>query len=564
MIYAALVDRNCINCGAFFLITPEDLEFYRKVSPKIGGKIYDIPPPTHCPDCRKRRRLAFRNERKLYNRTCDLCNKNMVSMYSPEKKRPVYCFECWHGNNWQATDHGSAFVSDRDFFGQFGSLLHQTPLPALHIINCENSDYNNYTGWSKDSYLIFLSSECENCAYARGLVKCRDTFDCYYGTNNELCYECVNCENCYRLLFSQNCSGCRDSAFLFNCSGCRDCYGCSNLNHKQYYLFNQPLSKAAYEKAMLEMRSSHHILKTQEEKFAQIVAQAIHRENHNRNSENCTGDYLNNCKNCHDCYELIGGEDLKHCESTKPCKDVHDAFGHAIDAELMYEVFATGGGQKMSFCFNCNASQDLLYCAYCDNSTDLFGCVGIRNAKYCILNKQYTKEEYETLVPKIIEHMQKAGEWGEFFPVELSPFAYNETIAQEYFSLTKEEALAKGWKWRDEKTEIPKVEKIIPAKLLPDSITDIPDDILNWAIECEETKKPFIIQKPELEFYRKMNLPIPHFHPDVRHAKRMAKRNPRKLWKRSCDNCGKDIETTYSPDRPERVFCETCYQKAVY
>lgn len=25
------------------------------------------------------------------------------------------------------------------------------------------------------------------------------------------------------------------------------------------------------------------------------------------------------------------------------------------------------------------------------------------------------------------------------------------------------------------------------------SITDIPDDILNWAIECEVTKKPFRI-----------------------------------------------------------------------
>jgi len=31
--------------------------------------------------------------------------------------------------------------------------------------------------------------------------------------------------------------------------------------------------------------------------------------------------------------------------------------------------------------------------------------------KYCILNKQYSKEEYEELVPKIIEHMQKTGEW---------------------------------------------------------------------------------------------------------------------------------------------------------
>jgi hypothetical protein len=57
------------------------------------------------------------------------------------------------------------------------------------------------------------------------------------------------------------------------------------------------------------------------------------------------------------------------------------------------------------------------------------------------LNRQYTKEEYELLVPKIIEKMMSDGEWGEFFPAILSPFGYNETVAQEYFPLTREELL---------------------------------------------------------------------------------------------------------------------------
>jgi len=63
----------------------------------------------------------------------------------------------------------------------------------------------------------------------------------------------------------------------------------------------------------------------------------------------------------------------------------------------------------------------------------------LNTAKYCILNKQYTKEEYEKLMPKIIEYMEKTEEWGEFFPASLSPFGYNETIAMEYFPLTREE-----------------------------------------------------------------------------------------------------------------------------
>lgn len=65
------------------------------------------------------------------------------------------------------------------------------------------------------------------------------------------------------------------------------------------------------------------------------------------------------------------------------------------------------------------------------------------------------------------------------------------------------------------------VEKTIKASLLPEDITNIPDDILNWAIECEVTKKPFRIVKPELEFYRKHNLQIPHRHPDQRYIDRL-------------------------------------------
>ena len=160
--------------------------------------------------------------------------------------------------------------------------------------------------------------------------------------------------------------------------------------------------------------------------------------------------------------------------------------------------------------------------------------------------------------------MQSTQEWGEFFPPTMSPFAYNETVAQENYPLTKEEVLAKGWKWRDPVDDLPKVEKEIPAEKLPDSIDDIPDDVLNWAIECKTTKRPFKIIGQELAFYRQMKLPVPHFHPDERHRKRMALRNPRKLHNRKCAKCKKDIQTTYSSERPETVYCEECYLKEVY
>ncbi len=160
--------------------------------------------------------------------------------------------------------------------------------------------------------------------------------------------------------------------------------------------------------------------------------------------------------------------------------------------------------------------------------------------------------------------MTENKEWGYFFPSDISPHAYNETVANFYYHLTREEVEKRGFKWKEMKDELPKVEKIISASQLPDTIESVPDDILNWAIKCEITDRPFKIVKQELEFYRKMKLPIPHLHPDERHKRRMAIRNPRRLWDRTCDKCEKAIRTTYAPERPEKVFCEECYLAEVY
>jgi hypothetical protein len=145
------------------------------------------------------------------------------------------------------------------------------------------------------------------------------------------------------------------------------------------------------------------------------------------------------------------------------------------------------------------------------------------------LNKQYTREEYEKLVAEIIEHMQTTGERGEFFPLSLSPFGYNETVANEYFPLTKEEALSKGYKRSDYSTD-PKLPEnaellhpaTIPAEERKALVND--DTILKKVIICEESQRPFTIQKLELAFYRKMGLPLPKLHPDIRHEKRMKQR----------------------------------------
>jgi hypothetical protein len=177
------------------------------------------------------------------------------------------------------------------------------------------------------------------------------------------------------------------------------------------------------------------------------------------------------------------------------------------------------------------------------------------------------------LKEKIIEHMKQTKEWGEFFPTSISPFAYNETVAQDYFPLTKNQILAKGYKWHDRQDREYKIDFM--SDELPKTIKEVDDSILKKTILCktqlsEENKKKyyncttaFKITKAELDFYRSIGLPLPEkcFH--CRRQDRMAKRSPRKLWHRHCmkPGCQNKFETSYAPDRPEIVYCEQCYQQ---
>ena len=236
-----------------------------------------------------------------------------------------------------------------------------------------------------------------------------------------------------------------------------------------------------------------------------------------------------------------------------------------IQAELIYNsINCWINVYKLNFCNQCWECSDMIYSSNCNWSKNCFWSVSLINKEYCILNKQYTKEEYEILVPKIINHMKTTVEWWEFFPATISPFWYNETVANEYYPLDNVQAIEKWFNWSSYEPPFPKVDKIIRADDLPKDIKDIPDDILNRAIECSESKRPFRIIAKELDFYRKQDISIPNLHPDIRHINRSKIWNPRKLFDRKCDKCGVDMKTIYSPDREEIVYCEGCYNKEIY
>ena len=559
------MEKSCRQCTAQFDIADEDITFYDKVSPVFNGKKYPIPAPTFCPDCRAQRRLAFRNERKLYHRKCDLSGKDIISIFSSDKMNKVFLQGEWWSDKWDPIEYGRDYDFSRSFFEQYDELL--TEVPHMNLIgeNNENSDYCNLVANCRNCYLVFESSNNEDCFYGYWLQKCNDCCDVSYSHDSRFCYECDNCYKSHSLLWSRNCINCVDSAFLYDCIGCKNCLFCANLRQKEYCIFNKQYTKEEYLKlvgkyldgsysaAQSAIQEFENFLLTQQRRFAYFV-----------NTENCTGDYIVESKNCIDCYHAHQAEDCKYGEHVwRDSKNNMDVSTVGRGAELVYEAINTGiGASHDLFTIQCwSGTSDLIYCYECFSSENCFGCSGLRHHKYCILNKQYTKEEYEELVPRIIEHMTSSGEWGEFFPAGLSLFGYNETVANEQFPLLQSEAMNFNAKWREE--DIPKQNEGQKVEI-PDNIKDVSDDILGQILICDKCMKNYKIIPQELEYYRRFNLPVPRNCPDCRHEHRLELRNPNKLWGRKCDKCMTDIQTTYAQERSEKVYCEKCYLEEVY
>ncbi|MDP2630959.1 MAG: hypothetical protein Q8P56_06170 [Candidatus Uhrbacteria bacterium] len=591
-------DRTCQNCKRDFSIEPEDFLFYEKMK---------VPPPTFCPDCRLQRRMAWRNERAFFQNTCARCGNKGVSVYAPESGIVVYCRPCWWSDSWDGMDHGVDFDPSRPFLEQVRDLLYRIPLPDLFGLytTLENSEYTNMVGYLKNCYFLTMADWNENCSYGSYVFHCKDSYDVLMLLDgSERCYETVNCGKCYKTMFSLDCEGCNSVIFSKNCTGCSDCIGCVNLHNKQYCIFNIQYTKSEYEERAKEYAP------TTRARIAQVMAEAQdfwmrhpNKHIHESHAENVTGDYISNSHNVKNCFNVQELENARYCALVLPGKttDAYDHSHYGISTERIYETLQVGNKASniIASWFVIIDVMNVAYSIFAIGCKDVFGCVGIKKKQYCILNKQYTREEYERLRAQIIDQMNAVPyvdrngntyRYGEFFPVEMSPFAYNESGAQEYVPLTKEQAVAKGYTWREQKQSLGR--PTIPHDHIPDSASAIPETITSELLECahqgrcnDRCSTMFKVTRGEIEFYKTMSLPLPALCPNCRHYVRVAKRNIHTLYERACgcgggqsvnhtytnaadhvhgsNPCPNKFETTYAPERADIIYCAECYQKEI-
>ncbi len=582
--------KQCQNCKKDFIIEPDDFAFYEKIK---------VPAPTFCPECRLIRRLSMRNERSLYKRACDLCKKEVISTYSSDKKLKTYCPECYKSDGWDPLDYGRDYDFDKSLFEQLNTLFRDVPRPTLKVKNSVNCEYSEDIVSSKNCYFVFGGYLAEDCLYSYAPVLSKNCVDVTVAYKSEKIYEVTDCNGLYNTLFARLSDDTMDSAFIVDCDGCTNCFGSTNLRRSKYYIFNKPYVKQDYQKERAKWDlGSYKSLTEAKSKFEEIYYATPRRYATIVNAPNSTGDYIVNGKNCQYCFSVIdGAENLKYVQlAGLATKDSYDVWGGAVQTQLAYENVGGLAVENGAFSNRLHNTLDARYSDSCFNCAHIFGCAGLKSKEYCIFNKQYAKKEYEELLMKIIEQAKKvpykdrAGReyrFGEYLPTEFSPFDYNESLAQEKFPLTKEEALEKKYPWHT--AEVRNYHATLKTENIPDHINQIQDSIINEIIECahrgqceQKCSGAFKIIPQELRFYQRIGVALPRLCPNCRHAERERNRNPWKLYQRNCHCAGTQSEnnlytntnkhfhgnahcpnsflTPYSPNRKEIVYCENCYK----
>jgi hypothetical protein len=515
--------KTCAVSGTEFAVFQSDLDFYSKISPTFDGVKFPIPTPTLCPEERQRRRLAFRNERKLYKRSCDATGKQIISTYSPDKPYIVYDQKNRRSDSRDPMDYGRDFDFTRTFSENFRELMVVVPRAAImndNGVGSENCEYCQDFAFGKNCYMCTGSRYLENCYYCSiEVINSKYLVDCNVIDQSEHCYQCFcwsHLYNCQYVYCSRNNSNCFAG---YNLNGCKDCISCTNLDNAQYYYRNKQYTPQEYQDII-----KHIDYQSELDYFHRLLAEEkLLKNTYHINAVDSFGNYIFNAQNVifwdyihnsKDCKYVFGGDQLQSCY------DITVSWW----PELCIESVTPDNWFQVNFSTFTWKSQHCYYTDICQSSQHLFGCIGLRNKSYCIFNKQYTKEEYEKTVAKIITHMQETWEWGEFFHPSLSPFGYNETVAMEYYP-DDQASITTQWYHRSEyQAPRPTSDKVIQWSDLPATIQEVDDVVLQSTIACVATGELFRIQSQELAFYRKHNIPLPRKHPDQRHLERLQLR----------------------------------------
>lgn len=547
------LNKICADCNKGFVIDSGDLLLYEKVGLEI---------PDQCFECRIKQHFAFVVFGKFRKGKSDLSGENLITVLPEKSRYPIYKSHEWWSDAWDPMSFGQEYNSSKSFFDQLKELQDMVPRSHQSGENNTNCDWCDDVWESKNCYLCRSLLKCENCSYIYRVLDTKDSFDIFYSFNLQNSYDCLFCYNSFNLNFSENSRDCIDSFFLFDCRNCQDCFMCWNLRNKKYCIRNEQYSKDGYEEKLKKLGlDSYKNIEFFKKEFENILRnEVVHRENFNIRTTNSTGNYLTDCDKCVKCFSW---EKSQNCRNHIRGMNTKDSINQTFTWNT--EISGNNSGVFGGFQIKYSSWSDGRYSEYLDNCVEVehcFGCIGLRKKKYCILNKQYTKEEYEKLKEKIIIDMKKRGEYGKFLPYSMGFCDYNFSTGMIYFpNVKKDEIIKRGGYWSKE--DLSSKDGISSLKL-PDSILDTGSDISTQALICPETNYRFNISQAEYDFHKRKNFALPRFHFDFRIMNRIKKMSVIKNYLYKCFYCQNDIMAYYPPKWGyKKIACEECYKQNI-
>jgi hypothetical protein len=304
-----------------------------------------------------------------------------------------------------------------------------------------------------------------------------------------------------------------------NLTGCHDCIYCDDLQNQSYCIRNKQYTKEAYEV------EKNRILREDKQNFLTNYRTKVSKKWINKKSENSTGNALNWSENVENGYymsHLSGGRNVMIGSGGDLSRNMYDAIDVGTSCQDFYAVAGVGWNSSNIYCSTMVTQSSSIYYSYdVSESHHCFGCIWLKNKSYCIMNKQYTKEDWEIEVTSIMENMERDGTLGQFFPPQMNPFYFNDTFASLiYDDFTREEVTAAGYLWRDApiQADIPTGADVVQNTELDRfqgydtaGVWQINRDILSKVI-VDESGNYYRIVPWEYDFLVRHALPLPTLH----------------------------------------------------
>lgn len=593
--------RTCLWSGEEFAIFQWDVDMLDAISPTICGKKISLSLPTLCPTMRDLRRQLFKNERFLHQDVCEFTWDATISRFT---NRHVYCNKARHDvdkrDQVELPYDSSKSVDDHLLYLMNETIYQDLIGSSSNVTN--NAKYVNHASKQSNTYLLSNARDDQNCAYGRFITHCERVFDCTHLSHSKHCYECVWSSWLYNWFY---CFNCLDSSDIYFCSdlvGCTYCIFCYGLQHASYCIHNKQVTKDEYESYLEDLDlGSYEKLEQHKQTYNKVCTWAVRQAIHNIWSEWVVGHQCSTSNDIFLWFELQSCNNMRYASTCFESQDLMDISAFGESSFKLYECSQSGkNSSHLIWCNMVGESHHMYYCMESKYCTHCFGCVNLYRKNYCIFNVQYSKEEYEKLLPTLIEEYVLENKWWEFFHLSLSPFPYNDTPAVDMYppkivinaaweehifdeqwvwtitldsdeeisswtlSLWWEVAIPITWRTVRKDINIPTSMETISASELPDHINETTgQDLSKKAIVDKDGNKWRYIAM-ELEFYKKHGLALPRKHPNKRHIDRENLIPNKELFLRTCDKTWEEILSVYPQDVEFDVYSEEAYKNEIY